>query len=93
MLKGDEACSTAYPKRTDLWLVYVDALVKVGDVENARKTFKKATSLNLNLMKTNSLFKRWLDFEKERGDASLCEAVKWCAVQYVQQHIAKSAHV
>lgn len=74
-----------YPKRTDLWLVYVDILMKLGDVENARKTFEKATSLNLNPKKMKSLFKKWLDFEKEHGDASLCQVVKQRAVQYVQQ--------
>ena len=26
----------SYPKRTDLWLVYVDTLTKAGDVESAR---------------------------------------------------------
>lgn len=26
----------SYPKRTDLWLVYVDTLTKAGDLESAR---------------------------------------------------------
>ena len=26
----------SYPKRTDLWLVYIDTLTKVGDIESAR---------------------------------------------------------
>lgn len=82
-----------YPKRTDLWIVYVDILTKLGDVDNARKTFEKATSLNLNPKKMKSLFKKWLDFEKEHGDASLCEVVKQHAVQYVQQRTAKSTHM
>lgn len=82
-----------YPKRTDLWIVYVDILTKLGDVDNARKTFEKATSLNLNPKKMKSLFKKWLDFEKEHGDASLCEVVKQRAVQYVQQWTARSTRI
>lgn len=82
-----------YPKRTDLWLVYVDILTKLGDVKSTRKTFEKATSLNLNPKKMKCLFKKWLDFEKELGDASYCEVVKQRAVQYVEQRIAKSTHM
>lgn len=26
----------SYPKRTDLWLVYIDTLTKVDDIESAR---------------------------------------------------------
>lgn len=29
----------SYPKRTDLWLVYIDTLTKAGDVESARSEF------------------------------------------------------
>merc|ERR1711971_289995 len=30
-----------YPKRTDLWSVYADQLVKTGDLDSARVLFKK----------------------------------------------------
>lgn len=74
-----------YPKRTDLWLVYVDMLVKHGDLDNARTTFEKVTSLNLNPKKMKALFKKWLDFEKQHGDEASLQAVKQRAVLYVEQ--------
>lgn len=74
-----------YPKRTDLWLVYVDMLTKHGDLDNARKTFEKVTSLNLNPKKMKAVFKKWLDFEKQHGDTASLQAVKQRAVQYVEQ--------
>lgn len=79
-----------YPKRTDLWLVYVDMLIKHGDLDNTRRTFEKATSLNLNPKRMKSIFKKWLDFEKQYGDATLCKEVKQRAVQYVEQRTSVS---
>ena len=36
-----------YPKRTDLWSVYLDQEVKLGDVRRARQLFDRATSAGL----------------------------------------------
>lgn len=73
-----------YPKRTDLWLVYADMLTKQGQVDAVRKTFERATSLNLNPKKMKPLFKKWLNFEKLHGDTTSTQAVKQRAVQYVE---------
>lgn len=76
----------SYSKRTDLWLVYVDLLAKVPDVEAVRKTLERATSLKLNPKKMKPLFKKWLDFEKQQGDDKTAQRVRQCAVEYVEAH-------
>uniref|UniRef100_A0A147BRK9 Protein RRP5 homolog n=1 Tax=Ixodes ricinus TaxID=34613 RepID=A0A147BRK9_IXORI len=75
-----------YPKRTDLWLVYVDLLAKLPDVEGVRKTLERATSLKLNPKKMKPLFKKWLDFEKQHGDDTTSQKVRQRAVEYVESH-------
>ena len=74
-----------YPKRTDLWSVYLDQEVKLGDVRRARQLFDRATSLELAPKKMKFLFKKYLDFEASHGEPARVEAVKQRAMDYVQR--------
>lgn len=48
-----------YPKRLDLWSLYIDQEIKLGDVERTRALLERATSLQLGARKMKFLFKRW----------------------------------
>ncbi|XP_076065357.1 ribosomal RNA Processing 5 [Oratosquilla oratoria] len=71
-----ESLLSNYPKRTDIWSVYVDLLVKAEDVNGARNVLDRMTVLKLPLKKMRFIFKKFLDFEKKHGTTQSIEAVK-----------------
>ncbi|CAG9462427.1 unnamed protein product [Pedinophyceae sp. YPF-701] len=72
-----------YPKRTDLWSVYLDQEVKQGDQARTRALFDRATALGLPPKKMKFLFKKYLDYERKHGDAASAERVKAAAMEYI----------
>ncbi|KAI3863191.1 hypothetical protein MKW92_044758 [Papaver armeniacum] len=72
-----------YPKRTDLWSVYLDQEIRLGDVDLIRALFERATSLCLPAKKMKFLFKKYLDYEKSCGDEEKVEYVKVKAMKFV----------
>jgi len=73
-----------YPKRMDLWSVYLDQEIRGGDVQRCRTLFERATHLQLPPKKMKFLFKRYLEFEKEHGTPSAVEHVKKSAMEFVE---------
>ncbi|XP_031396337.1 rRNA biogenesis protein RRP5 isoform X3 [Punica granatum] len=73
-----------YPKRTDLWSVYIDQEIRLGDTDVIRALFERATSLSLPLKKIKFLFKKYLMFEKNTGDEERVEYVKRKAMEYAE---------
>lgn len=76
-----------FPRRTDLWSVYLDQEVKLGDTARARALFERAVSLSLPPRKMKPLFKKWLDFEGTHGDAESAERVKQAALAFAEQNL------
>lgn len=83
-----------YPKRLDLFSVFVDKEVKHGSVSAARVLFERQAStsnhdrrpkLKLTDKQMKGFFKKWYAFETQHGDASLRERVKDAARAYVEQ--------
>lgn len=77
-----------YPKRTDLWSVYLDQEIRLGDVDMIRALFERAVSLSLPPKKMKFLFKKYLDYEKSLGDEERIESVKRKAMEYVESTLA-----
>lgn len=77
-----------YPKRLDLWSVYLDQEVTSGDQQRIRALFERATHLSLPPKKMKFLFKRYLDYEKAHGTAAGVEHVKKRAMEYVEAQAA-----
>ena len=75
-----------FPKRLDLWSVYLDQEIGTGDAPRARALFERATSLSLPPKKMKFLFKRYLDYERERGTAAGVAHVKRRALEFVESH-------
>ncbi|XP_010934562.1 rRNA biogenesis protein RRP5 isoform X2 [Elaeis guineensis] len=77
-----------YPKRTDLWSIYLDQEIRLGDVEVIRALFERATFLSLPPKKMKFLFKKYLEYEKAHGDEDRIEHVKKRALEYVESSLA-----
>ncbi|CAM0905650.1 unnamed protein product [Alopecurus aequalis] len=73
-----------YPKRTDLWSVYLDQEIRLGDMEIIRALFDRVTCLSLPPKKMKFLFKKYLRYEKSQGDEERIEHVKQKALEYVE---------
>ncbi|XP_022789365.1 protein RRP5 homolog [Stylophora pistillata] len=85
-----ESILTNYPKRSDLWSVYLDMMIKQGDVEPVRQIFERVIHINMSSKKMKLFFKRYLDFERKYGDAFSIENVKTQAMAYVESKAALS---
>ncbi|WRX22777.1 S1 domain - like 5 [Theobroma cacao] len=73
-----------YPKRTDLWSIYLDQEIRLGDEDVIRALFERAISLSLPPKKMKFLFKKYLDYEKSLGDEERIKSVKQKAMDYVE---------
>ncbi|KAI3518805.1 hypothetical protein L1887_07619 [Cichorium endivia] len=74
-----------YPKRTDLWSVYLDQEIRVGDVDVIRALFERTICLELPVKKMKFLFKKYLEFEKSHGDDERVEYVKSEALKFIER--------
>ncbi|CAH8356759.1 unnamed protein product [Eruca vesicaria subsp. sativa] len=77
-----------YPKRTDLWSVYLDQEIRLGEVDVIRSLFERAISLSLPPKKMKFLFKKFLEYEKAGGDEERVEYVKQRAMEYADSTLA-----
>ncbi|WOL03965.1 rRNA biogenesis protein RRP5 [Canna indica] len=82
-----ESILREYPKRTDLWSMYLDQEIRLGDVEVIGSLFERATCLSLPPKKMKFLFKKYLDYEKAHGDDSTIEHVKQKALEFVENSL------
>ncbi len=78
-----EGLLAAYPKRLDLWFVYVDAEVKSGEVGRARGLLERLAGSVLGQHKMKSALNRYMRFEKEHGTAEGVAHVTRLAQAYV----------
>ncbi|KAG2317978.1 hypothetical protein Bca4012_069048 [Brassica carinata] len=77
-----------YPKRTDLWSVYLDQEIRLGEVDVIRSLFERAISLSLPPKKMKFLFKKFLEYEKSADDEERVEYVKQRAMEYADSTLA-----
>ncbi|XP_048249313.1 protein RRP5 homolog isoform X1 [Haliotis rufescens] len=75
---------TNYPKRTDLWSVYLDMVIKTGNLDDVRHLFERVIHMKMSSKKMQFFFKKYMDFEKKYGDSKSMEKVKQKALEYVE---------
>ena len=69
-----EGIVTNYPKRMDIWSIYMDMEVKYGGKQNsaqARNLFERCLSLNEIQKKPKSMklvFRKYMEFENQFGN-------------------------
>jgi rRNA biogenesis protein RRP5 len=86
-----EGVLRSYPRRLDLWSVYLDQEVARGEPARARALFERATHLALPPKKMKFLFKRYLEYERKHGDAAGVERVKRAAMEFVERAMGGGA--
>ena len=79
-----EGVMSNYPKRIDLWSVYIDMEVRNGEQDAVRRLFARVVSMKLSSKKMKFFFKKWLAYEKDNGDEEHIEEVKRRAMAYVE---------
>ncbi|NWU07506.1 RRP5 protein, partial [Cephalopterus ornatus] len=79
-----ESTLSSYPKRTDIWSIYMDIMIKHGSQKEVRDIFERVIHLSLAPKKMKFFFKRYLDYEKKFGTAESVLAVKRAALEYVE---------
>jgi rRNA biogenesis protein RRP5 len=75
------------PKRIDLWSVYVDMEIKVGEVERARSILDRIITLPIKARQMKFVFKKMLEVEKKHGGPEQVEEVKRKAREYVARNM------
>ncbi|CAB1344590.1 unnamed protein product, partial [Coregonus sp. 'balchen'] len=73
---------TSYPKRTDLWSVFIDLMVKHGSQKEVRAVFDRVIHLSVAVKRIKFFFKRYLEYEKKNGTPESIQAVKEKALEY-----------
>eukprot|EP00397_Hematodinium_sp_SG-2012_P000662 GEMP01000663.1.p1 GENE.GEMP01000663.1~~GEMP01000663.1.p1 ORF type:complete len:1845 (+),score=482.73 GEMP01000663.1:24-5537(+) len=83
-----EGLCASYPKRLDIWSVYLDSHIKAEkeNLESVRDLFRRAVTMKLKAFKMKFFYKRWLDFERKFGDAMGEEEVKRKAREFVENN-------
>lgn len=79
-----EGIMSSYPKRVDLWSVYLDMEIKCGKLDIIRRLFERVIRMKFSSKKMKFFFKKYLEFEKKFGNDDTVEHVKNAAVAYVQ---------
>ncbi|NXR01444.1 RRP5 protein, partial [Sagittarius serpentarius] len=79
-----ESTLSSYPKRTDIWSIYMDIMIKHGSQKEVRDIFERVIHLSLAPKKMKFFFKRYLDYEKKFGTGESVLAVKRAALEYVE---------
>jgi rRNA biogenesis protein RRP5 len=54
-----------FPKRKDIWFVYIDKEVKYGNIDKVRQIFDKMFEVKFKINDLKSVMKKFLEFEKK----------------------------
>jgi len=79
-----------YPKRSDLWSIYIDMTIKQQDLEQVRNIFERVTTLALSSKKMQFFFKRYIQFEEQHGTAATIKTVRNKAMEYAESKFVES---
>lgn len=72
-----ETLLSTYPRRTDLWSVYVDMMLKhTADAAQARLLLDRAVSQSFPLKTLKFFYKKYVELEEAHGDAASVDAVR-----------------
>ncbi|CAL8330288.1 unnamed protein product [Lota lota] len=73
-----------YPKRTDLWSIFIDLMIKHGSQKDVRVLFDRVIHLSVAVKKVKFFFKRYLEYEKKHGTPESIQTVKEKALEFVE---------
>lgn len=80
----------SHPKRTDIWIVYLDMMTKYCDEEDkTRALYNRVISQKIKPKSMKTIFVKYLNFEKSIGNASKINNVKKLASRFIEEQILK----
>ncbi|XP_030753555.1 protein RRP5 homolog [Sitophilus oryzae] len=85
----DQACAifesilTTDPRKVNIWITYVDQLIKKNHIEQARQVLERAALQKLPLRSMKSLFMKFRKFEEEYGTPESVNVVKDRVQEYI----------
>lgn len=74
------------PKRIDLWNVYLDQEIKIGEKKKVENIFERVITKKLTRKQAKFFFNKWLQFEESQNDDKSVEYVKAKAVEYAEKN-------
>ena len=87
-----ESLINNYPKRVDIWFVYIDTLSKFESIEAVRELFERGTSLKLSVNQMKAFYKKFLTFEKKHGSEQDVERVMESAREFVEDRLVQNTN-
>ncbi len=82
-----EDLTNNFPKRNDIWQIYLDQEIKYYPVHNniqmVRNLFERMITLKSSTKNIKLTFKKYLSFELKYGNSKTQESVKQKAKEYV----------
>jgi len=87
-----EGIVTNYPKRMDIWSIYMDTEVKYGQPMNARHLFERCLSQTEIRKKPRSIklvFGKYMEFETQHGGPKKVDALRQRVEEYLKDAFGK----
>jgi rRNA biogenesis protein RRP5 len=79
-----------FPKRSDIWIVYLDKEIKHGkNLVKIRSTFEKALYVDFKIKVLKTLMKKYLEFEKDFGTPKTLEHVKTLTAKIISEKMSQ----
>jgi len=82
-----------HPKRSDLWLVYVDKELKFGTIDKVRLIFEKIFTVDFKVKVLKAIVKKYLEVEMKHGNAKSLENAKMIAQLLITQKLAQMSEM
>ncbi|GAB5033644.1 rrp5 homolog [Nannochloropsis oceanica] len=83
-----EGLLSSFPKRLDIWNMYVDKEVKTGHVDSARRLLDRMCTLGISAHKAKGILKKYMQLELAHGDAASVERVRDRAKAFVESNMS-----
>jgi rRNA biogenesis protein RRP5 len=80
-----EGLLSTWPKRTELWDMYVDLERSQGGEENVRQLYERMAKMKMKKRRAKFVFKKWLEFEERVGGKGKVDHVTTLATAYVKK--------
>ena len=85
-----EGILSNYPKRMDLWNIYIDKEIKYGqEQDSVRRLFERVVHMKFSAHKIKAWFKKYIKYETQYGSSTSVQHVK----DLIQQFVDSSSSV
>ncbi|EDO17868.1 hypothetical protein Kpol_1043p58 [Vanderwaltozyma polyspora DSM 70294] len=74
------------PKRIDIWNVYIDQEIKIGEKKKAEDLFERVINRKITRKQAKFFFNKWLQFEESQNDEKTVSYVKAKATEFAENN-------